>query len=231
MQPNKQRIEKQLLSIDGDLAVHSIFKTIQGEGPFAGLPATFVRLAGCNLQCPLCDTDYTGIRNVYAYPDLVREVEQNALPSKLVVLTGGEPFRQNITPFVNRLIEKGFRVQVETNGTLYLPTFPYDKVMVVCSPKAGTVNKLLAPHIRAYKYVVSADDVSELDGLPIKALEHSASPQVARPPADFRGLVYIQPVDEQDSIRNALHTQTAVESSMKYGYILCLQLHKILNME
>ena len=54
---NKQPIEKREPSYEGTLQVHSIFKTIQGEGPFCGTPCVFVRLAGCNLQCPACDTD------------------------------------------------------------------------------------------------------------------------------------------------------------------------------
>ena len=53
---NGQPIEKVQRTFDGTLEVHSIFKTIQGEGPFCGTPAVFIRLAGCNLQCPWCDT-------------------------------------------------------------------------------------------------------------------------------------------------------------------------------
>ena len=59
MQRNTQPAEKQVKSSGLILAINSIFYTIQGEGPFAGSPAVFVRLAGCNLQCPMCDTEYT----------------------------------------------------------------------------------------------------------------------------------------------------------------------------
>ena len=68
---NQQAPEKQQLRGDGLLAVHSIFYTIQGEGPFAGETAVFVRLAGCNLQCPLCDTDYTSDRRMVGPMGLV----------------------------------------------------------------------------------------------------------------------------------------------------------------
>ena len=73
---NIQPIEKRELSVDGSVQVHSIFYTLQGEGPFSGQPAVFVRLAGCNLQCPACDTDYTSRRTpmpVAAILDAVRD--------------------------------------------------------------------------------------------------------------------------------------------------------------
>ena len=56
---NSQAIEKSAHYTTRSYDVHSIFPTIQGEGPFVGQPAIFIRLAGCNLQCPACDTDYT----------------------------------------------------------------------------------------------------------------------------------------------------------------------------
>ena len=147
---NTQPILKQNLLPDGALSVHSIFSSVQGEGPFVGQPAVFVRLHGCNLQCPLCDTNYS-------YPCAFTKPTPQTLTSTvsalcgaatLVVITGGEPFRQNLTPFVNALLDQGFRVQIETNGTLFLPRgngedpgFPYYRVTIVCSPKTGKINK------------------------------------------------------------------------------------------
>ena len=230
---NQQLIEKQDLHDGGILAVHSIFYTIQGEGPFVGRPAVFVRLAGCNLQCPLCDTDYTSERRLCGPVGLLELVKEVNHAATLVVITGGEPFRQNITPAVKELLAAGFTVQVETNGTLYLPGFPYDLVTTVCSPKAGTLNRQLIEHrgaIAALKYVMQADSVAP-DGLPALALAHPASPQVARPPASFAGVVYIQPADEKDEARNASNLAAAIDSATSHGYTLGVQLHKIINKE
>lgn len=227
---NTQPIEKRQDTDGSFLDVHSIFDTIQGEGPYCGMPAVFVRLAGCNLQCPGCDTIYTTGRHMLPIADIAAQVEALRKPPHLVVITGGEPFRQNIAPFVLRLIRSGYNVQVETNGTLPPPANLPITTAVVCSPKTGKVNDKLKPFIDAYKYVISADSVNEEDGLPILALGHSASPQIARPHEDFPGFVYLQPMDAQDPDVNRRNLQTAVASCQKHGYILQIQIHKLIGL-
>lgn len=230
---NNQPIQKQFLTSNGFLFVHSIFQTFQGEGPFVGEPAVFIRLTGCNLQCPYCDTEYTANSTELYADDIVSIVNAQKTPNKLVVITGGEPFRQNIAPLVYRLLDSGFRVQVETNGTLYLPSLEciYDEITIVCSPKASKVNKKLEPHIDAYKYVISSTSVSMDDGLPEKVLDHSCKDAVARPPKDFDGNIYVQPMDAGDDLLNSLNLEAAMRVCLFNGYILCLQLQKILNVE
>lgn len=236
---NTQPIEKQDLTSPSILSVHSIFKTVQGEGIFAGTPAIFIRLAGCNLQCPQCDTDYTNKRKnfmVGAIMDQVHFLTENT-EIRLIVITGGEPFRQNLYTLVTRLLNSGFEVQIETNGTLYgdwlenLDSFLKLKFHVVCSPKTGSVNKKLLPFIDAYKYVVSHDSVDEIDGLPILALGHSASPQIARPHPHFAGEIFVQPADSQDVQENQKHLETAIDSCFTHGYTLCIQIHKYIGLE
>jgi 7-carboxy-7-deazaguanine synthase len=227
---NTQPVSKTQLNETGQLDIVKIFSTIQGEGPFAGVPAIFIRLWGCNLQCPHCDTDYTSYSSSLTPRDILEEVENQVSSVNLVILTGGEPFRQNITPLVKLLIEAGYQVQIETNGTLFLPDLPYDNIVVVCSPKTGTINKNLAPHITALKYVLHADQVCE-DGLPASALGHPAHPHVARPPDDYLGLIYVQPMDELDEAKNQRHLQATLDSVMRFGFTLCLQLHKIINFD
>ncbi len=242
MQRNTQPAEKQDKSKGNGLflAVNSIFYTIQGEGPFAGSPAVFVRLAGCNLQCPMCDTEYTS-RQQMAWPVIIRKIreelgfpkeDRNYYPGKgvLVVITGGEPFRQNLDPLVFNLLERGFKVQIETNGTLYCDLPFYDpNLTIVCSPKAGAINKKLAPHINALKYVATVDSlVNSPDGLPTHALEHPNGGMLARPPQGFAGQIYLQPVDEQDNEVNGSNLAAVVKSCMDHGYRLCLQVHKII---
>lgn len=115
------------------MKVNEIFYSLQGEGAQAGCPAIFVRFSGCNLRCPFCDTDHTKGKEITALQIL------NAIskyPSKLVILTGGEPGMQLTDDFINKLHEKGYRVAVETNGTYILPS---NVDWVTVSPKVDFV--------------------------------------------------------------------------------------------
>lgn len=225
---NSQPREKRNRGTGAILEVHSIFQTIQGEGPFAGRPAVFLRLAGCNLQCPHCDTDYTTDRRQLSVGVIVTTIRRLAGRATLVVITGGEPFRQRLAPLVRLLHADGFAVQLETNGTLSEPQFPYELVTVVCSPKTGTIAPGLLPHIAALKYVIAANDYDLVDGLPDHALDHPAKPRLARPPEGFKGRVYVQPEDSGSPTANALNLQAAMWSCQTFGYWLCLQQHKII---
>jgi len=99
------------------LKVNEIFYSIQGESSYAGRPCIFVRLTGCNLRCSYCDTQY-------AYEE-GKEMEIDAIVSQvescqcsLVEVTGGEPLIQQETPaLVYRLLEQGYEVLMETNGS------------------------------------------------------------------------------------------------------------------
>lgn len=245
MKRNEQAPEKRVQGDGLTLAVNSIFHTIQGEGPFAGTPAVFVRLAGCNLQCPLCDTEYTKrldmqIRDITsAVHDAIPHWPQGRsaqlpepyrCPTTLVVITGGEPFRQPIGRLVMALRHIGYRVQVETNGTLYQPVFPYpdEGVTIVCSPKAGQVHRELVPWVAAWKYVATADNIDPVDGLPTHALEHPNGGKLYRPPSGNTAPIYLQPVDEQDTTANERNMHAVVDACMEHGHRLCLQLHKII---
>lgn len=233
---NQQHPLKQNLSSGNSLAVNSIFYTIQGEGPFAGAPSVFVRLAGCNLQCPACDTEYTEFSNM-TIARILTQVNMEWPHYKLkplIIITGGEPFRQDIRKLVETFLESGCQVQIETNGTLHVDlgwSFAHHNLTIVCSPKAGKINRHLMRHIKALKYVLHADSINPADGLPILALDHTASPQVARPGDDYAGLIYVQPIDVQDESENKRHLAAAVASSLEFGYRLCLQVHKLIGVE
>lgn len=236
---NTQLIEKYVRDDPGTLLqVKSVFHTIQGEGPFCGTPAVFIRLAGCNLQCPGCDTDYTSNRFT-ASPQTLYDMVAEMQRGELVVITGGEPFRQNISVLTHLLLQNGYYVQIETNGTLPPPEYfitskdinARDGVYVVCSPKTGKVNPVIAAIACCYKYVLSHDSINRVDGLPLHALGHPATPHVARPPSYKKFPVYLQPMDTGNAEENELNLRACVNSCMKYGYILQLQIHKLINME
>lgn len=117
----------------GLLRVNEIFYSLQGEGHFTGTPAVFVRLSGCNLRCPFCDTDHHASVGM-TYAEVVARVA--AFPSRHVVVTGGEPSMQLTDGFIDALHAAGCFVQVETNGTLPLPS-AVD--WITCSPKDAPV--------------------------------------------------------------------------------------------
>jgi len=232
---NNQLAEKVFFKETPDLDVIKIFRTIQGEGPFIGIPSIFIRLAGCNLQCHFCDTDYTTNRQLIAIPEIVAKVNELRNPSSLIVITGGEPFRQPIGPLVSELYETGNTVQIETNGTIAPPeaTFPYDICFICCSPKTPKVHKDLIPHIHSYKYVLR-DGKIEDDGLPSSIL---GSHRPARPPSGFSGEIFVQPMDEsapsfgfdldgESEERYEANKQATIESAMQHGYRMTVQMHK-----
>ena len=229
MQMNTQAIERRQERDDGAVEVVEVFPTIQWEGPYAGRPAVFVRLAGCNLQCPLCDTDYTVARRLTSADDLVKQVSILLPPSGLVVITGGEPFRQTCGRMVSLLLPIA-PVQFETNGTLYDSSMEpwWSQVSVVCSPKTGVIHPKLHPVVDSLKYILQDGKVDPTDGLPTDSLHFGVRP--ARPWPGFRGEIYIQPCDELDALRNKLNTEAAIQSCLRYGYTLCLQLHKLIGL-
>lgn len=208
------------------LDVKSLFATLQGEGPYAGWPAVFVRLGGCNLACAFCDTMFEDFET-RPLEEILREVNELAAGESgtrlrhLVVVTGGEPLRQPIEKLCARLLEAGFKVQIETNGTLYrdLP----QAVEIVCSPKS--VNGTYAPlrpdilaRASALKFLISARQPG-YDGVPDLG------------PAGQNIPVYVQPMDEEDDAAKQENLSKALELSMKNGYRLSLQLHKSLGID
>jgi len=234
---NKQ-IPTSYVENDGNfIQVHSIFSTIQGEGPYSGHRAIFIRLAGCNLQCPFCDTEYTQGSHKstigYTILEVSRRIIDRERKGHLVVVTGGEPFRQSNTALLlNSLVEEGFTVQVETNGSLDISGIRPD-VCVVCSPKTGRVHASVPYRADAFKYVLEHTNVNLKDGLPVQVLGHSTGPSgVFRPPVNYKGKIYIQPMDPgNNDLEYKRNVNACIASCLSFGYTLQLQIHKILGVE
>lgn len=232
MEANVQPREPRIWRKDGSLEIVKVWPTLQGEGPYAGLPAVFVRLAGCNLDCDYCDTDYTSNRVTITSSEVAQLVCQTRRDG-LVVLTGGEPLRQNVGSIVRLLLAQGYIVQIETNGTLPLPEGLTAKdVSVICSPKA-LINPAIEPEVQCFKYVLQHGAVDPKDGLPTYAMGHLGR-SIGRPSELWRGKpchIYVQPLDQGNEIANALNIQVCVKSCLQFGYRLSLQLHKIVGVE
>jgi 7-carboxy-7-deazaguanine synthase len=216
---------------DGKLQVSNIFFTLQGEGPYAGWPAVFVRLTGCNLACLFCDTQWEDKTDKYLSPEEVVE-EINQYPQrKLIVITGGEPLRQDISGLLRCLFrQEESLIQFETAGTLWQDCLLNSRVRIVVSPKTPIINKFIYANAHAFKYVIKARETSEIDGLPIMSTQIPGKPaMIARPRPG--ATVYLSPCDEMDSWINEKNRDEVVRLSMKHGYVAGIQMHKIWNVE
>ena len=204
-------------------AVKEIFLTLQGEGGQAGLPAVFCRFAGCNLWsgreedrakavCTFCDTDFVGMDGegggrFTRAEDLAAAVEAawtGGPDHRLVVCTGGEPLLQVDGPLIAALHARGFRIALETNGTLPVP----DGVDWICvSPKADA-------------------EVVQTSGQELKLV----FPQPLADPARFEHMAFerflLQPMDGPARVEN---TQAAIAYCLAHPrWRLSVQTHKYL---
>lgn len=231
------KVRKPENHLDGWLQVHEVFYTIQGEGPYVGQPAVFVRLTGCNLRCWFCDTHWDDENDPYLDPaDLVRQIVEVA-PShcRLIVLTGGEPMRQRIKPFLLELWKRTYHrfiVQVETAGTLWQDELDMIQwrhaLKFVVSPKAG-INGRMMDEATAYKFVIKDGD-QNLGGNGINwSTQTKDKFGVARWPLRHDVPVYLSPLDEEDPVKNAANLKAVTELALKMGWYAGIQLHKLLN--
>lgn len=185
-----------------------IFESLQGEGRNTGRPCVFVRFAGCNLNCPWCDTDRTR-RFSLALSDLVAEVK--SYRAKSVILTGGEPTLVDDMPeLVASLKAEGYWIGVETNGTAepdWLTFVDY----VACSPKVEYADRLVLTWAHEVRVVASTSEVVSF---------------CRELPARLRATdYYVSPCERAGEIDFA--TAKAVLNELT-GWSLSVQLHKIL---
>lgn len=137
-----------------------LYVSVQGESSFAGLPCIFVRLAGCNLRCSWCDSEYTFHGGEKFTLDQVEEKIAALVPVRLVEFTGGEPMLQEreLLPMMDRLLDKGYTLMIETSGERPLATVPkaVHKVMDVKCPGSGESGRFRLENLDA---LTSRDEV------------------------------------------------------------------------
>lgn len=148
------------------MQITEIYKSLQGESTYAGLPCVFVRLTGCNLRCSWCDSEYTFTGgHKMALEEVLSEVERLSPNGGLVEITGGEPMLQEreVLPLMQRLVQANYTVLLETSGERPLEKVPHAVIKIVdvkCpdSGEPGTFHmenlETLAPHDEI-KFVLS----------------------------------------------------------------------------
>jgi 7-carboxy-7-deazaguanine synthase len=124
------------------MQITEVYKSLQGESTYAGLPCVFVRLTGCNLRCVWCDSEYTfhGGRKM-TVEEVLADVGRLSPGGGLVEITGGEPMLQEreVVPLMQGLVSVGYRVLLETSGERPLERVPKEvvKIVDVKCPESG----------------------------------------------------------------------------------------------
>ena len=137
------------------IKINEIYLSVQGESSRSGLPCIFVRLTGCNLRCVWCDTAYAFYDGkTQSIDQTLKDVKKFKI--KLVEITGGEPLiQEGVYPLMEALLENGYKVMLETGGSLSLGKVPRDVIKILDLKCPGSEEhkknnldnlKLLAPH-------------------------------------------------------------------------------------
>lgn len=187
--------------------VNEIFYSLQGEGRWMGRPAVFVRMSGCNLKCPFCDTDFRGYKEMSADDILSRCLEEGG-ECRFIVLTGGEPSLQVDEQLIATLHQAGYYLSMETNGTHAIPE---GIDWVTCSPKVDFTEggELVVRKVDELKLI--------FDG------EHEVSDHGIA--CAFR---YLQPCDVGNDSRNYLILSECIKYIKAHPeWQLSVQMHKI----
>lgn len=179
-------VGKRHFPADDELLVVSYFVTLQGEGPYSGLPAVFVRLAKCNLACSFCDT-YFDSGDWMTFDELSTRLDEEIWDRPLsqdqyvLVITGGEPLLQKaLTPFLELQESHGWKaMQIESNGIVQ-QAIPETVTLVVspkCLEKEGKAVKYFQPgkdmlaRADCLKFVMESDPSSPYSTVPLWALD------------------------------------------------------------
>ena len=181
-----------------------LYKSVQGESSFAGVPCIFVRLAGCNLRCAWCDSEYTftGGKS-FTDDEIVAQIEA-LQPCRLIEFTGGEPMLQarELLPLMNRLLAQNYTLMIETSGERPLAGVPraVHKIVDVKCPGAGAAaNTFLIENLTVLtpndevKFVLTdradyefARDFIQTHGLAVQCGDILLSPAFLKAPSDQR---------------------------------------------
>jgi len=154
----------------GVIPLVEVFYSLQGEGLRVGEATVFVRLAGCNLACDFCDTDFR-VRETLTSEALADRVDEIGQGCRWVCLTGGEPTIHDLKSLCDTLHSRGYSLQIETNGTKPRPDWGIDHITVSPKqPQGGRLHSWYHAHASEFKYVV--DDERDLERAVLGVTEH-----------------------------------------------------------
>ncbi len=219
--------------------INEIFESIQGEGQYTGVPSVFIRLQGCPVGCPWCDTQHTWAvdsadiipiiqlrkksaeaptHSIMSVEDLLDEYTLRGYNAQHIVITGGEPAMHDLLPLTQTLIARGFSVQIETSGTFAVRCD--DAVFVTVSPKINMPGKLpILPSAMA-----RANEIKHAIAMQ-KHVDELLALLIACPVPETTA-IYLQPISQQ-----ARATELAISTCIARNWRLSLQTHKFIGIE
>lgn len=207
--------------------VTEVYRAIQGEGWWSGTPCTMVRLAGCNLRCPFCDTPNSlgpDAGDTMLLPELVDRVDVVHVPGQMILITGGEPTLQPLGPLVRALKRKldFVEVHLETNGTRELPKGTYFDWITV-SPKTTWCGESARVSIGMLKRCDEIKWLVETQEDVLLLLQFLGGE--VRPDCGFKR-ISVQPISQVPSA-----TEIAYQACLTHSWRLSLQLHRYIGKE
>jgi 7-carboxy-7-deazaguanine synthase len=207
-----------MTGLNKTLNVNEIFRSFQGEGPFTGENAIFIRLSKCNLSCKFCDTEYEAATKM-SIAQIIQEVTNLSSSDPKVnfaVITGGEPLMQPLEPLCEALLACDYKIQIETNGTFFRNL--EDRIQIVCSPKNVNgkflFNEKMLARANALKFVVSKS-YPGYQSVPDLGQDKNKTD------------IYIQPMDEGCKEKNQENLKHALDICLKSAYKISIQTHKL----
>ena len=197
-------------------AINEIFHSIQGEATYTGTPSAFIRLQGCDVGCPWCDSKPTWDSSDFNHTTESILDEIGTYSCGHVVITGGEPLEQNLSHLLKGLEFYGYSVQIETSGTADLPISLTDDVWITLSPKFNMPNKKEVLH----EVILRANEVKMPVGKQkdIETLKNMIEKYHLDVP------IYLQPLSLSKKA-----TKLCIETCKKYNWNLSLQTHKYID--
>lgn len=216
-----------------------MFETIQGEGAFTGTPAIFLRLQGCPVGCPWCDTQHTWEKadadkvelevvvaktaasaqwTELSAQEIVVAFQQQNFSAKHVVITGGEPAMYDLRELGEALEAAGYRLQIETSGTFELKVSP--STWVTVSPKLDMPGG----------YLVRPDCMKRANEIkhPVAMQKHidALDNLLKQCPPRADAIIALQPISQRPRA-----TELAIKTCIERNWRLSVQLHKYLHIE
>ncbi|WP_210725611.1 7-carboxy-7-deazaguanine synthase QueE [Candidatus Colwellia aromaticivorans] len=218
--------------------INELFETIQGEGSFTGQPSIFIRLQGCPVGCSWCDTKHTWEIELsdevsqhsmltkaqetsqwaeMTVDQILALVKEKGFQAKHIVITGGEPCMEDLTPLCSAFEQLGYSTQVETSGTFDISVS--DKCWVTVSPKInmrGGYPILNSAMKRANEIKHPIATEQHIDDLKVLLAEHN----IKETP------IYLQPISQKTRA-----TELAIATCIANNWRLSVQVHKYLGIE
>lgn len=190
--------------------VSDIFASIQGEGIMAGTPAIFIRLAGCNLSCPWCDTDHQMTCKL-SIPQIRSELS-NWKKFRNIVITGGEPTLHDLGPLLKMLIDKQCYVMLETNGTRDIPEQGLIDWITV-SPKSKNLDPSVFYYAKEIKFIVENEGSFRFIEEILRRYETN-------------GKISLQPIHGSDTA-----LAIAIREAKERQWLLSIQVHRLIGIK